>query len=123
MTQSPQPAPPIAPPEAARPPRSAYYSSRPRSHGQRGLKQAYEFRDMAASHAEQLKSIQTANLKDRTVFAGALRDLFAVWDGARQAIRVYKGQGNPKPVEAKNGAGRKRARSAVAPPPASEPTS
>jgi len=90
--------------------------------GQKGLKQAYTFRDLAATMCDELKNQLPDDLKARTSVAGALRDLFAVWDGARQAIRIYKGLGNPKPVEARNSRG-KRKRNGVtgtAPPPPME---
>ncbi len=83
---------------------------------QRGLDQAYQLRDLAA-HA-------VIALKERPIDAQSattIARLISAWDTARQAIRVYRGQGNPKPVEASNGRRkRKQSQAGTPPPPASE---
>lgn len=76
-------------------------------------------REIAAANALALRDEPISGLKERSELARTLKDLFSVWDGCRQAIRVYKGLGNPKPVEARNGASRRKRASTVAPPPAS----
>ncbi len=84
-----------------------------------GLIQAYVMRDFAAAEFDRLAKVDFDDLKDRASRAKALRDLFAVWDGCRMAIRVYKGVGNPKPVTARNDPARahKRAQMNGTPPP------
>lgn len=84
----------------------------------RGLTQAYELRDLAADAATALRQLSrkpdgTLAMDHQT--AASLAKLVSAWDCARQAIRVYRGQGNPKPVEAKNA--RKRKSKASTPPP------
>ncbi len=93
----------------------------PKSSRPTGLLQAYVMRDFAATEFDRLSKAEVADPKDRAQRAKALRDLFAVWDGCRIAIRIYKGAGNPKPVTAKNDPSRSRKRAQLngtPPPPA-----
>jgi hypothetical protein len=110
-----QPVPPTAP-TTSEPNGSA--NGPARHHGQRGLKQAYAMRDFAANEYDALSKLALDDQRDRLARSRALKDLFSVWDGCRIAIRVFKGQGQPKPVTATNDpARRKRKHSSPATPP------
>jgi len=68
----------------------------------RGTTQAYDIRDFAADSALSLKSLTVSDLQDHAIRARALRDLTAVWDICREQIRIARGKGLPKAVEASN---------------------
>lgn len=78
----------------------------------RGLDQAYQLRDLAANAALALSSGPVDNQT-----ASCIAKLISGWDTARQAIRVYRGQGNPKPVQARNDAARRKRTQTSTPPP------
>lgn len=114
---APTPYPPIAEPNGSAPRLSKH-------NGQRGLKQAYAMRDFAANEYDALSKLDLGDQRDRLARSRALKDLFSVWDGCRIAIRVFKGQGQPKPVTAANDPSRRKRKhssSSTPPPPTDKP--
>ncbi len=61
----------------------------------RGLAQAYDLRDIAATMGIELKDCPAETLQDKATRARALRDCVSVWDSARDAIRIIKGRPLP----------------------------
>lgn len=61
----------------------------------RGLKQAYDFRDLAAEEAMALKECVCTSLEDKVTRARALKDLNSVWYASSERIRILRG--NPMP--------------------------
>ena len=92
---------PIPPPIrlAIRPPTFYLQGRMPQA---RGLIQAYQFRDFAASEARALQEAEAKTLQERFARARALRDLAAVWESTTDRIRIMRGRGLPKSVEARN---------------------
>lgn len=75
-------------------------------------------RDFAAEELMRIAELPVAGKQERLERTKHLRDLFAIWDGARVAIRQFKGIGDPKPVLARNDTARRpRAVQASTPPP------
>ena len=63
----------------------------------RGLKQAYEMRDLAAKEFLALQQGEPSNIKERAMRAKAMRDLGSVWVDACDRIRIMRGKGLPAP--------------------------
>ena len=61
----------------------------------RGLCQAYDLRDFAASEALALKDVPVSDPEDRYARARALRDLASVWETASDRIRLLRGRPLP----------------------------
>jgi hypothetical protein len=61
----------------------------------RGLKQAYDFRDLAANEAMMLKDEAPKTIEERVSRAQALRSLAYVWSEASERIRIIKGKPMP----------------------------
>lgn len=67
-----------------------------RPHGNnRGLKQAYDFRDIAANEAKSLMECVCTTLEDKVTRARALKDCNSVWYAASERIRIIKGKPMP----------------------------
>ncbi len=97
------------------PPQAVPGQARPSYPKQRGLRQAYALRDLSANAALALYPAPTTKVDAAT--ASAIAKLISSWDAARQAIRVYRGLGNPKPVQARNDAARRKRTQTSTPPP------
>ena len=64
--------------------------------GNRGMTQAYQFRDQSAEQALVLRELPaTLDPKDIALRALALRDLNAVWDSASERLRILRGRPLP----------------------------
>ena len=70
---------------------------KPRASGNnRGLAQAYEFRDLAAEEAQKLRALPSAaNMVESQARARALRDLCTVWRDASERIRILRNRPLP----------------------------
>jgi len=67
----------------------------------RGLTQAYDLRDLAASEAMALKDTIAPTLEDKLARAQAIRCLAVVWKDASDRIRILRGRplpGSKRPV-------------------------
>lgn len=68
-----------------------------------GLKQAYDFRDLAAKEAMALQKCDCTSLEQRVTRARALKDLNSVWFASSERIRIMRGKpmpGSLRPVKA-----------------------
>jgi hypothetical protein len=83
--------------------------------GNRGLEQAYQFRDLAASQAMELKEYPCEELEDKLARAKALQALSGVWSDASDRIRILRGR--PLPGSLRPIAKPKKAKAASLPPP------
>lgn len=63
--------------------------------GNRGLEQAYHFRDLAANQALELKDCPSAELEDKLTRAKALQCNASVWSDACDRIRIIRGKPLP----------------------------
>ncbi len=61
----------------------------------RGLIQAYQIRDFAASEALALREAEVKDNQERFARARALRDLTSVWSDACDRIRILRGRPLP----------------------------
>lgn len=61
----------------------------------RGLCQAYDLRDFAATEALALRDVAVTDVQDRYARARAIRDLTAVWIYACDRIRIMRGRPLP----------------------------
>ena len=63
--------------------------------GNRGLTQAYEFRDIAANEAIALNQLPCVTLQERLARAKAFQALNIVWSDASDRIRILRGRPLP----------------------------
>ena len=63
--------------------------------GNRGLSQAYQFRDLAATQAMQLADAVGEDLDNKVARAKALQALCVVWSDGCDRIRIIKGRPLP----------------------------
>lgn len=61
----------------------------------KGLMQAYEFRELAHREAMALGAGKCKSLEDRVTRARAIKDLNSVWYAASERIRIIKGKPMP----------------------------
>jgi hypothetical protein len=83
-------------------------------------------RDFAANEYDALSKQPLTDQRERLARSRALRDLFAIWDGCRAAIHIFRNKGNPKPVVASNDPSRRKRKhstSSTPPPPTDKPVS
>lgn len=81
----------------------------------RGLRQAYEIREMAAEQLREVHALPASTSAEKVARAKAFRDLTFVWNTAADRIRILRGRGLPKSVEPLRQ--RKQARAWTTPPP------